>query len=259
MRGTGVRRGSPRPGPLSFACGVLVLLSAASARAQDEHRVVSPDGQTEFRLFTAQPGSNGLPQLAYQVRRRGRIVVDVSFLGLDIQNQQPVLGENDGLTSSRAGEEPGRYRWLVAEYMQNGTIGRRLNVEVRVWNDALAFRYVIPHSTPLDEIVIEDEVTEFDVAGGGELSGSTLPAAAAEPGVGWVTISEVPQPGQPAMSLTRTPDGVVRARLPRSAANPSVAFDGRTPLVCPWRILTFAGTRQQALHPALPPELTRDE
>jgi len=183
--------------------------------------------------------------------------VNTSFLGLNIQNQEPVLGESDGLMSSRTGEDPGRYRWLVAEYMQNGTLGRRINVEVRVWNDAVAFRYVIPRSTPLDDIVIEDELTEFDVAGRAEPTGSTLPSASAEPGGGWVGISELPQSGLPAMSLTRTADGVVRAHLPRSAVNPLVAFEGRTPLVCPWRILTFAGSREHALRAAPPRELSR--
>jgi hypothetical protein len=259
MMRASVRRGSPGRARLIAGCGVFILVSAASAQAQDERRVVSPDGGTEFRLFVSQPGSNGLPQLAYQVRRGGRLIVNTSFLGLNIQNQEPVLGENDALTSSRAGEETGRYRWLVAEFMQNGTIGRTIDVEVRVWNETVAFRYVIPHSTPLDEIVIEDELTEFDVAGRGEWSSSALPAATTDPGGGWVGISELPQSGLPPMSLIRSADGVVRARLPRSPANLPVAFEGRTPLVCPWRILTFAGDREQALHPALPRELTRDQ
>jgi hypothetical protein len=243
-------RGSLRRARVASWCGVLVLLSAVAARAQDERRVVSPNGQTEFRLFVSHPGSNGLPQLAYQVRRGGRLVVKTSFLGLNIQNQEPLLGENDALTSSRIGEDAGGYRWLVAEYMQNGTIGRRINVEVRVWDDAVAFRYVIPRSTPLDEIVIEDELTEFDVASPDQVSGSTLPAAA-ESGGGWVGISESPQSGLPAMSLARTADGVLRAHLPRSPANPRVAFEGTTPLVCPWRVLSFVSSRDEALRPAV--------
>jgi hypothetical protein len=250
------RRGSPRLALRASLCGALILMAGAGAHAQDERRVVSPNGRTEFRLFVSQPGSNGLPQLAYQVRRGGQLVVDTSFLGLNIDNQEPVLGESVGLMSSRTGEEPGRCRWLVAEYLQNGTLGRRIDVEVRVWDDAVAFRYVVPRSTPLDEIVIEDDVTEFDVAGRSRLSGPTPPAAVAGPGGGWIGISELPQSGFPAMSLTRTAEGIVRARLPRSALNRLVAYEGRTPLVCPWRVLTFAGSREEALHPALPRDLS---
>ena len=51
-----------------------------------------------------------------------------------------------------------RYRpsYGVAEYMQNGSIGRRIDVEVRVFDDRLEFRYRIPRSTALDEILIEE-------------------------------------------------------------------------------------------------------
>jgi len=39
--------------------------------------------------------------------------------------------------------------------MQNGSLGRRINVEVRAADDGIAFRYVIPRSTPLEELLIE--------------------------------------------------------------------------------------------------------
>lgn len=243
---------------LALSSVALILLATSVASAQDERRLVSPDGRTDFLLFVSQPGSNGLPQLAYQVRRDGSPVINTSFLGLNIQHQDPLLGENDALVTSRTGEEPGRYRWLVAEYMQNGTLGRRIDLEVRLWNDAVAFRYVIPRSTPLDDIVIEDEVTEFDVAGRADPSSATLPAAVPGPGGGWIGIAELPPPGFPGMRLARGPEGVVRAHLPRSSSNPAVAFEGRTPLVGPWRILTFAGSRDQALRIALARELLRD-
>jgi hypothetical protein len=35
--------------------------------------------------------------------------------------------------------------------MQNGSLGRLITVEVRVWDDAAAFRYLIPRSAPLEE------------------------------------------------------------------------------------------------------------
>ena len=232
---------------MRFSGAVWRLWLARVARAQDERRVTSPDGQLEFRLFVSQPGSDLLPQLAYQVRYRGRIAVDTSFLGFNIHNQVPMLGEKDGLTSSRSGEESGSYRWLIAEYMQNGSLGRRINVEVRVWDHALAFRYVIPRSAPLDEILIEDELTEFDVAGRGEFSGGRLPAAIGTP-AGWIGIAEVPEAGFPMMSLARTPGGVPAAQLERGGANPAVAFEGRTPLVCPWRVVSFGGTREEVLN-----------
>ena len=66
-----------------------------------------PAARRSSALFVSQPGSGVLPQLAYQVRRGGRLAVDTSFLGLDIHEQEPILGENDGLVASSAGEGPG--------------------------------------------------------------------------------------------------------------------------------------------------------
>lgn len=229
-------------------------MCAGAAHAQDERRVLSPDGQLEFRLFVAQSPDGALPQLAYQVRHRGRIAVDTSFLGLYIYDQEPMLGENDGLLSSHAGQT-GRYRSLTADYMQNGSVGRRINIEVRVWNDAVAFRYVIPRSIALEQVPIEDELTEFDIAGGGRPTSLDVPAAVPDPSGGWIGISEVPRPGFPAMSLVRAEDGVLAAHLSTSAATPLVAFEGTTPLTCPWRVLTFAPDRDHALHPAVGQEL----
>src|SRR5215467_11984509 len=102
----------------------LLLCVSGAAFAQDERRVTSPDGHVEFRLFLAQPEPGALSRLAYQVWWRGKRVVDTSFLGLNIYNQEPLLGENTGLIGSRASEGPG-YRALTAEYMQNGSLGRR--------------------------------------------------------------------------------------------------------------------------------------
>ena len=217
----------------------------SGASAQDERSVASPDGQLEVRLFVAQPDGE-LPHLAYEVRYHGRTIVEPSLLALHIHNQEPMLGENDGLIASHHGPSVGPYRSLTADYMQNGSIGRLINVEVRVWNDAVAFRYVIPRSTALEEILIEDDLTEFRVAGGGKPSSLALPAAIREPGGSWIGISELPRAGFPRMSLVRD-DGVIAAHLERATGDPLVAFEGKSPLVCPWRMLTIGADRETVL------------
>ncbi len=79
-------------------CAALLTLGA---RAQDERSVASPDGQLEVRLFVAQPDGE-LPHLAYEVRYHGRTIIEPSLLALHIHNQEPMLGENDGLIASAA-------------------------------------------------------------------------------------------------------------------------------------------------------------
>lgn len=235
-----------------------LVLCAGNARAQDERRVVSPNGQLEFRLFVSPSGNRELAQLAYQVIYRGEVVIKTSFLGLHIHNQEPMLGEKVGLVESNA-IDGGSYRSLIAKFMQNGSRGRLIDVEVRVWDNAVAFRYVIPRSTPLDEILIEDELTEFDLSGGIMKSGTGLPVAVSLKDGGLVRLSEVPRDGFPQMSLTRVEGGVLTARLTRRTAESFVAFEGRTPLVCSWRVLTFASDREQTIDSSAVRELEKEE
>jgi len=194
--------------------GLAVLaIAACCAHAQDERRITSPNGQLEFRVFVAQSDQGGLSRLAYEILSRGKTVVKTSYLGLLIHNQEPILGQNVGLMSAKTTSGAG-YRGLIADYMQNGSIGRRLDLEVRVFDDGVAFRYVVPPSIALDEILIDDELTEFDTAGD-------------------IRVSEVPRAGFPKMSLI---DGEEHVRTTQLAQ----PFTGNTPLVCPWRVIAVA-------------------
>src|SRR5580692_6520363 len=155
----------------SLRTWVLFFAAALSALAQgDLVSVTSPNGQIEFRLFMLpQEDSSEHPRLAYEVSFRGKPLMDTSYLGLNIRDQ-PVLGVNlDILTSKKqsvdetytvpAGKTKvirDRYNSLIADYIQNGSLGRRLTMEVRAYDDGVAFRYVIPWSNPLQEIWIEN-------------------------------------------------------------------------------------------------------
>jgi hypothetical protein len=198
-----------------------LVLFGSAAFAQDERRISSPNGQVDFRLFISTQPDSSLSRIAYEVFLKGKLLIKTSFLGLDIQDQEPLLGENVGLTSSAAGTSA-KYNSLIAKYMQNGSLGRLINVEVRAYDDGVAFRYVIPRSTPLIEILIAEEDTEFHVANP-EL----------------VTITESDLRNYPPMRL----DKAMVTRLARP-------YSGTTPLTCPWRIISI---RPATLKPAAAP------
>ncbi len=142
-----------------------------------------------------------MSRLAYQIFEAGHVLVDTSYLGIDVLNQEPLLGQNLGLTATQSAKANG-YNSMMVEYMQNGSLGRRLAVEVRVADDGVAFRYVIPKSTPLEEILIADEATEFAI--GPDLAGrGSLPFIAARPGGGWLAIAESESGSYPKASLER--------------------------------------------------------
>ena len=226
----------------------LAALLLPNAFPQDERSVASPDGALVFRLFVAQPSEARLFRLAYQVIAKGQLLLDTSYLGINIRDQEPILGENVGLTGSRILHPDARHNLLVAEYMQNGSIGRRLTIEAGVWNDGVAFRYVIPRTTPLADLLIEDEETEFSFA-----HDLASPPAAAVPlpfvthlPASWTGIYEAGSPAYPRARLLPSDAATLITRLIARPTIPPVAYEGTTPFTGPWRIVIVA-PRQDAL------------
>jgi alpha-glucosidase len=222
----------------------LLPLLAGAAHAQDDRKVVSPGGQLEFRLFTTLPAGAQLNSLAYQVRLRGKLLIDTSCMGLDIHFQEPLLGENVGLSASKPLNGDG-YHGLFADYLQNSTTGRRIDLEVRVYNDGVAFRYVLPKQFPLLDLLIGDEVTEFHFAYRADRPAqSPLPYAEQTADGGWLGIFESRPAGFPPLSLKRNEANFMTTHLPDKPDDPGVAFAGTTPWMGPWRIIAIARSRE---------------
>ena len=240
---------------LLAAC--LLALAARCAPAQDHLRVQSPNGNLEFRLFIAEPEAGRLSHLAYQVLLGGKLVLDTSYLSLNIHDQEPMLGENVGLTASTR-SQGAAYNSLFAQYLQNGTVGRRLNLEVHVWDDGLAFRYVIPATAALDELLIEDELTEFSFVKPVDPQGPVaLPSVLEQPGTGWVGIYEAGNSAYPRTNLLRCDPTTMITRLVQKDRFPRVAYDGKTPFTGPWRIVIIARDREQLMQTGVARELIR--
>ena len=233
-----------------FRTGALTLTAAlavcfAQAAKDDERRVTSPDGDVEFRVGVAPPEKDGnYYRLAYEISVAGKSVIARSYLSLDLLNIEPLLGEKDGLIGSKTGSGPG-YNSLLAEYMQEGSLGDLIDIEARVYNDGVAFRYVLPKSTPLLDLNIANEVTEFRFAGGdAALRGfpqtgvKPLPFVTQADGTE-IAILEVKPADFPAASLARLDGNTLVTRLPHKPNDIEVAYAGHTPFVGPWRVITF--------------------
>ena len=127
-------------------------------------------------------------RVGYQVFFHGKPLIATSWMGLDIRDQEPFLGENPGFMSSDTGSERTTTIPWSPTTCRTARLGRRLDVEIRAYDDGVAFRYVIPKSTPLEDIFIRDEATEFNLAQPGALSHLAvkpdfdLPFAVEEPG-----------------------------------------------------------------------------
>jgi alpha-glucosidase len=244
-----------------------LVLFTSVAPAQDLRSVASPNGQIELRVFIAARAPGEPDGLAYQVLYKGKLLLDTSFLGFEIR-EQPPLGEKLGLMTSSTVAGSG-YRSLTAEYMQNGTTGRRINLDVRAYDEGIAFRYVIPRSSLVEEIFIQNENTEFRFAADPDafpalLSGFdaspklpsriklsqipsesliALPFIAEQPDLGWVSISQVGVAGYPRLFLNHTEGTTLTAALPPLPNDPKLALDTTTPLICPWRVILIGSSR----------------
>jgi alpha-glucosidase len=238
--------------PTRFA--IVVLCALPIAAQTDTLTLNSPDGQIRFRLAISLPHEDyALLRPGYDISFRGRPVFDTSYLGLRIYEQDPILGENVGLVGHKTGTSGtgvSRNNWLIAEYMQNGSLGRRLTVEVRAFNDGVAFRYLVPQTPPLDELLIADEATQFHFAAGAKVSAVDtgageiqLPFVTPVPGAAWVEITETRVQKYPSMRLQHLGTLVLGSSLPENGVDPDTAVATVPPFTCPWRVILLAPDR----------------
>ena len=259
-----------------FAPAALLFLPFAALHAQtefaaasvlgqqlDTRRVVSPNGQMEFRIFVGQPHGALWSRLGFQISYQDKPVLAPSWIGLDFRDQEPYLGENPGLMSSESGSNPAQhYNYLIAHYMQNGTLGRQIDVEARAYDDGIAFRYFIPRTNPVADFYLRDEATQFNFPDPQVLDhlpkqpDFDLPFVVKESGVGWVAIESPASAKFPPTYLIRSGDGML-TNLPRSRSDPTVAFTGATPLAWIWRVVLVGPDRERLLASDIPRSLDR--
>lgn len=264
-----------------ISLGLAWLAAAAAAFAEtDAVRVASPNGQLEFRVFVTSPPGAGLVRLAYQASFHGKLLFDTSLLGIVMRDQEPILGENVGLTTVKTASVDetytaalgkhrtirNHYNSLIAQYLQNGSLGRRVAIEVRAYDDGLAFRYYIARTSTVEDLAIEEELTDFRFAQDGRsypyyedeyhpakltaLKRSSLiglPFLVEQPGVGWVAITEAQVENFPAMSVFHPEGTTMRTTLPPRIDDASVAMHGVTPAETPWRVLMVASEPRKLL------------
>ncbi len=193
------------------------------------------------------------------VSYQGKPLLTASWLGIDIRDQEPYLAENPGFMyaekkDTRITSASAPYNSAIAHYMQNGSLGRRLDIEIRAFDDGVAFRYILPPSTPLMDFLIRDEKTEFNFADPSVLShlpskpDFDLPFIVTLPDG---EIAEIAQAGPqlndpkfPKTYLIRTDTGMV-TNLSRNKVDPDTAMAAKTPLTWPWREILVVHDRSK--------------
>jgi len=253
-------------------CALLLAAAAAVFAETDTVSLASPDGQLVLRLFVVSPKDSILVRLAYSVTFRGKLLMDTSLLGIAIHDQEVFLGETVGLISAKQ-ESVDHYNSMIAQYIQNGSLGRRVTIEARAYDDGVAFRYYIPRTSTVEDLQIEEELTDFHFAQDGAAYTSVLsdyqsakgdcsrtklgsiprssllalPVLVEQPGVAWVAITQAQLDNYPGMYVFHPEGNTMRTTLAPRLDDAGVVMHGMTPAETPWRVLIVASEPRKLL------------
>ncbi len=248
---------------------VVVAFFTPVAHAATVASVSSPDGRLKIELDL-----NGEGRLAYRVLRKGQPLVADSRLGFIFADDRQLL-RNLKLHAQAARsfdetwEQPwgerrlvrNRYNELRATLVESDRDHRRFDVVFRVYDDGIGFRYEVPKQPALEQVRIQQELTEFVIARPAtawwipalewnreeylyhrtplqEVGVAQTPITLRTDDGVHVSIHEAALVDYAGMNLMRGEGGKLRALLtPGTGGAPVVR---RTPFTTPWRTLQVA-------------------
>jgi len=157
----------------AYILAALALLSATPALAEEVVR--SPDGAISVTVDV-----NGEGRPFYRVEKRGEAVITESRLGFLLTDQDKLERRLKVTGATRAShdetwEQPwGEQRYvrdhhneLTVRFEEDSETHRRFGVTFRVFDDAVAFRYVFDDKSMGETLRVADELTEFNLAQNG--------------------------------------------------------------------------------------------
>lgn len=157
---------------------VLALAGVYLGHAQTSSAdVTSPDHRIAVR-FAVQPkkdqGAGQDGQLVYSISFKGKPAFEESALRLELADQPPLgatvhiasatpasASDDYSLVASKVSAVHDAYNSLRVHVAEGEKPGREFDIEARVYNDAVAFRYHVPQQAALSRYQLTQEDTEF--------------------------------------------------------------------------------------------------
>ncbi len=151
------------------------LLRPEPARSEE---VSSPNGKLTMAIETVPAAPNAKSEkLVYRVAYNGKPLLEQSGLRLELEGQRALgsdvkiigvdrsQGEDSyKLITGKTSEVHDRFNVLRIDLQQAGILTLRFSIEARVFDDAVAFRYVVPDQTAIRNFRLAKESTEFRIA-----------------------------------------------------------------------------------------------
>ncbi|AUP81527.1 alpha-glucosidase [Flavivirga eckloniae] len=156
---------------ISFFSSMIFLMSCASEHKKIE--VTSPNDNVQVHFFLSEQG-----EPHYIVHYKKEKVVDSSKMSFELKDAEP-LDDNFNIINMETSttDETWEMLWgedaqvrnhhntLRVELEETSELKRRLNIVFKVYDDGLGFRYEFPKQEHLNDVVITDENTEFNLTG----------------------------------------------------------------------------------------------
>ena len=272
-----------------LACFAFFLCAAGDTFGQPGNVVLkSPDGRLAVTFETLQRDlAAEAGQLVYSVAFRDKPLILHSALRLNLQGRRP-LGAEVRIANVRATAHDDTYQLVTGktksvrdhynsvalELEETGSSTGKLTVEARAYDDAIAFRYVVPDQQSFRDFRLKGEITEFHISkdattyalllphyrtmyeaeyvrlnasafsGGNGLSNGNLliglPFLMQVPGVAWMAITEADLRNYSSMYLANASQDWGGTKFVSKLApgdDPDLVVQGTLPHHSAWRII----------------------
>ncbi|MGB5645855.1 glycoside hydrolase family 97 protein [Muriicola sp.] len=157
----------------ALLCLTVFVFSLFGCSMQTESLLSSPNEQIRVKFSLTEAGT---PQ--YEVFYKENAVILSSSMGFEFKDQPPL---NEGLRitemNNRQEDETWAMPWgeqdsvrnhfneLKIQLEETGAPNRKLNIVFRAFDDGIGFRYEFPEQPNLNEVLITDENTQFNLTG----------------------------------------------------------------------------------------------
>ncbi|MBN2175197.1 MAG: glycoside hydrolase family 97 protein [Bacteroidales bacterium] len=156
---------------VSYSLSILIFLSCNPEKMK--HEVTSPSGDLKISFLLNEIGTPG-----YSVAFKNNMILDTSLMGFEFVDQEP-MNKNFRITGTEhdSSDDTWEMPWGEQRYVRNHfnrlkiyleeTTGmkRRMNIEFRVYDDGMGFRYEFPEQELLKAVNIKEENTQFKLTG----------------------------------------------------------------------------------------------
>ncbi|MGA9324500.1 MAG: glycoside hydrolase family 97 protein [Salegentibacter sp.] len=151
---------------------LVLMFGIFNVQAQTEvYKAGSPKdiNRVEFELNEA-----GAP--VYRVFHKDILIIDSSTLGFNLKNAPALDGDFEVLNTEKSSEDNtwkmvwgeqlevrNHYNELKILLQERSELQRKMNIIFRVYDDGIGFRYEFPEQENMDEVLITDENTQFQL------------------------------------------------------------------------------------------------